>query len=72
MRRDLLSELVSHTSRLDEMRGIFPAENIYKAFRASVDSRFPDYGKLVLLSFYQSHQRKSYLALHHYYLAIIE
>ena len=27
------------------------AENIYKAFRASVDSRFPDLGKLVLLSF---------------------
>ena len=27
------------------------AENIYKAFRGSVDSRFPDLGKLVLLSF---------------------
>jgi hypothetical protein len=27
------------------------AENIYKAFRASVDSRFPDLGKVVLLSF---------------------
>ena len=27
------------------------ADNIYKAFRASVDSRFPDYGKVVLLSF---------------------
>jgi hypothetical protein len=26
-------------------------EAIYKAFRASVDSRFPDYGKVVLLSF---------------------
>ncbi len=27
------------------------AENIYKAFRGSVDSRFPDLGKVVLLSF---------------------
>jgi hypothetical protein len=27
------------------------ADNIYKAFRASVDSRFPDLGKVVLLSF---------------------
>ena len=27
------------------------AENIYKAFRASVDSRFPDLGKVALLSF---------------------
>jgi len=27
------------------------ADNIYKAFRASVDSRFPDYGKVALLSF---------------------
>jgi hypothetical protein len=27
------------------------ADNIYKAFRGSVDSRFPDYGKVVLLSF---------------------
>ena len=27
------------------------ADNIYNAFRASVDSRFPDYGKVVLLSF---------------------
>jgi hypothetical protein len=27
------------------------ADNIYTAFRASVDSRFPDYGKVVLLSF---------------------
>jgi intein/homing endonuclease len=27
------------------------ADNIYKAFRASVDSRFPDVGKVVLLSF---------------------
>ncbi len=27
------------------------ADAIYKAFRASVDSRFPDYGKVVLLSF---------------------
>jgi len=27
------------------------AENIYKAFRGSIDSRFPDLGKLVLLSF---------------------
>lgn len=27
------------------------ADNIYKAFRGSVDSRFPDYGKLVMLSF---------------------
>jgi hypothetical protein len=26
-------------------------DNIYKAFRASVDSRFPDYGKVILLSF---------------------
>ena len=26
-------------------------DGIYKAFRASVDSRFPDYGKVVLLSF---------------------
>lgn len=26
-------------------------DNIYKAFRGSVDSRFPDYGKVVLLSF---------------------
>lgn len=26
-------------------------ENIYKAFRGTVDSRFPDYGKVVLLSF---------------------
>lgn len=26
-------------------------DNIYKAFRASVDSRFPDYGKVLLLSF---------------------
>ena len=31
--------------------GAKTADNIYKAFRASVDSRFPDYGKLVLLSF---------------------
>jgi hypothetical protein len=27
------------------------ADNIYRAFRASVDSRFPDLGKVVLLSF---------------------
>ena len=27
------------------------ADNIYKAFRGSVDSRFPDFGKVVLLSF---------------------
>ena len=27
------------------------ADAIYKAFRASVDSRFPDYGKVILLSF---------------------
>jgi hypothetical protein len=27
------------------------SDNIYKAFRASVDSRFPDLGKVVLLSF---------------------
>lgn len=27
------------------------SDNIYKAFRGSVDSRFPDYGKVVLLSF---------------------
>lgn len=27
------------------------ADNIYKAFRGTVDSRFPDYGKVVLLSF---------------------
>mgnify|MGYP003351494109 CR=1 FL=1 len=27
------------------------ADNIYKAFRASVDSRFPDLGKVALLSF---------------------
>jgi len=27
------------------------ADNIYRAFRASVDSRFPDYGKVALLSF---------------------
>ena len=27
------------------------ADNIYKAFRGSVDSRFPDYGKVVMLSF---------------------
>ena len=27
------------------------ADNIYKAFRGSVDSRFPDLGKVVLLSF---------------------
>jgi hypothetical protein len=27
------------------------AENIYKAFRGTVDSRFPDLGKVVLLSF---------------------
>ena len=27
------------------------AENIYKAFRASVDSRYPDLGKVALLSF---------------------
>jgi hypothetical protein len=27
------------------------AENIYKAFRGSVDSRFPDFGKVILLSF---------------------
>jgi hypothetical protein len=27
------------------------AENIYRAFRGSVDSRFPDFGKVVLLSF---------------------
>ena len=27
------------------------SDAIYKAFRASVDSRFPDYGKVVLLSF---------------------
>lgn len=27
------------------------AENTYRAFRGSVDSRFPDYGKVVLLSF---------------------
>lgn len=26
-------------------------DNIYKAFRGTVDSRFPDYGKVVLLSF---------------------
>ena len=26
-------------------------ENIYKAFRGTVDSRFPDYGKVILLSF---------------------
>lgn len=26
-------------------------DNIYKAFRASVDSRFPDFGKVILLSF---------------------
>jgi hypothetical protein len=26
-------------------------ENMYRAFRGSVDSRFPDYGKVVLLSF---------------------
>ena len=31
--------------------GAKTADNIYKAFRASVDSRFPDYGKVVLLSF---------------------
>ena len=27
------------------------ADNLYKAFRGSVDSRFPDYGKVILLSF---------------------
>ena len=27
------------------------ADNIYKAFRGSVDSRFPDFGKVVMLSF---------------------
>lgn len=27
------------------------ADNIYKAFRGSVDSRFPDFGKVILLSF---------------------
>ena len=27
------------------------ADNIYKAFRGTVDSRFPDLGKVVLLSF---------------------
>jgi hypothetical protein len=28
------------------------AENIYRAFRGSVDSRFPDFGKVVILSFH--------------------
>jgi hypothetical protein len=27
------------------------ADNLYKAFRGSVDSRFPDFGKVILLSF---------------------
>jgi hypothetical protein len=47
---------------LDEISGFAQESNsgnenaktgdaIYKAFRASVDSRFPDYGKVVLLSF---------------------
>lgn len=47
---------------LDEISGFAQTSNsgnenaktgdaIYKAFRASVDSRFPDYGKVVLLSF---------------------
>jgi hypothetical protein len=27
------------------------ADNLYKAFRGSVDSRFPEYGKVILLSF---------------------
>ena len=27
------------------------ADNMYKAFKGSVDSRFPDYGKVILLSF---------------------
>ena len=47
---------------LDEISGFSQESNtgnenaktgdaIYKAFRASVDSRFPDYGKVVLLSF---------------------
>ena len=31
--------------------GAKTSDAIYKAFRASVDSRFPDYGKVVLLSF---------------------
>ena len=49
-------------SILDEISGFAQESNsgnenaktgdaIYKAFRASVDSRFPDYGKVVLLSF---------------------
>ena len=45
---------------LDEISGFSETANsessktpdaIYKAFRASVDSRFPDYGKVILLSF---------------------
>ena len=47
---------------LDEISGFAQSSNsgnenaktgdaIYKAFRASVDSRFPDYGKVILLSF---------------------
>lgn len=47
---------------LDEISGFAQTSNsgnenaktgdaIYKAFRASVDSRFPDYGKVILLSF---------------------
>ena len=30
-------------------------DNIYKAFRGTVDSRFPDYGKVILLSFPRYH-----------------
>ena len=39
------------TSQRQAMRVLRQQTTIYKAFRASVDSRFPDYGKVVLLSF---------------------
>ena len=46
---DEISGFVSEISSSNEQGKT--AENIYKAFRGSVDSRFPDLGKVVLLSF---------------------
>ena len=46
---DEISGFVSESSTGNEQGKT--AENIYKAFRGSVDSRFPDLGKVVLLSF---------------------
>ena len=46
---DEISGFAQHSASSNE--NAKTGDAIYKAFRASVDSRFPDYGKVVLLSF---------------------